>query len=303
MQPVAVAVSLAILLGLGSSQAVGAITWSGTWSRDQHPGETMTLMQTGNAVLGTYTWDGRFSEIKGTSTTVTGVVKGPRLRLAGTWRDSAFPRGGQFAIVMDQTLKQYSGDPGFSLDPATPPESRPFSGVCIAGPCLSNTPAPQPAETRWRWRVSAARNVNPKTPVRARFGGARYRLSRVNFSSGGALEAFGGPTRARGSARATFLYRRVSGRGPARVKRTMTFTSFDGERFSSAAARRVFTATAKARSPECRAQTRMTFTDRAGGDSVVIRFLARCRVPGGRIRGIGFRNRSGQRAQVVIAPR
>lgn len=128
--------SLGLLLGLGAGEALGAVTWSGAWTRDEHPGETLAISQAGSATArgstatGSYTWSGT-----GTIRGDVWVVTSQRLRMTGSWNDKGGT--GRFRIAMSFDLKSYTGTWGWGTNEAG---GGTFTGSCIGGACASNAP-------------------------------------------------------------------------------------------------------------------------------------------------------------------
>jgi len=76
-------------------------TWSGTWLTSWNQGEaiaSMTLVQSGNAVTGTYeSNDGK----------ITGSVQGSRL--TGTWSEGDGASGGPFELELSSDGRMFAG--------------------------------------------------------------------------------------------------------------------------------------------------------------------------------------------------
>ena len=122
---------LLLAFPLGSYGRAAADTWSGTWSRaEDGVSGTLTLVQSGSAVSGSYTWN--------TGGTVAGSVSGATF--TGSFSETHYE--GTFVLTLSATkfTGSYSGknrDTGGDI-------SGPFDGTCAAGDCLQNGAAPPP---------------------------------------------------------------------------------------------------------------------------------------------------------------
>jgi uncharacterized Zn-binding protein involved in type VI secretion len=115
----------------GTRTSAAGETWSGTWAREEVSGN-LILTQTGTTVTGHYTWnDG--------SGTVSGTVSAAGQDFSGSFNETHYK--GTFSLTLRGTGTTFTGtydginkDTGGSI-------SGPFTGQCIAGPCLQNEAA------------------------------------------------------------------------------------------------------------------------------------------------------------------
>lgn len=117
-------IMLALGLGVGPS-AASADTWTGTWHRSDVAVGDLFLSQSGNAVSGHYNWNPPGGSVSGT---VSGNT------FTGGFNEAHY--SGSFVLTLSG--KAFSGSySGMNKDTGGP-VSGPFTGTCIAGPCLQN---------------------------------------------------------------------------------------------------------------------------------------------------------------------
>jgi hypothetical protein len=137
---------------LGQSSSVG--TWSGTWERGEIPGKTMTLVQNGSTVSGSYNWNDASGHIGGTASGAT---------LSGGFNETHYEGGFTLTMVGPSEAcpsgthhpcftGSYTGknrDTGGAI-------SGSFTGSCVAGDCLSNGTVVVPTPSAYDQTVTAA---------------------------------------------------------------------------------------------------------------------------------------------------